>query len=249
MLTSLEAATVAGLSLAAAAGAVAYATINPRSQLFGPILVAPPCANQLALTFDDGPNPTATPQLLEVLARHNVQATFFLIGAHALKEPSLTRAIAAAGHVIGNHSMTHMWLPRLSTQAMHAELADCNKALEDILGARIQIFRAPHGARTPAVLWFARELGLTAIAWNLIVGDWNVLPPTILLERLERGLRQNQMRSLGTNVVLHDGSQHTLTAARLPTVEAVSLWLQQLPTDTVFVIPPKWHSSSHHDPV
>jgi peptidoglycan/xylan/chitin deacetylase (PgdA/CDA1 family) len=243
MLTSHEVAAVAGLTLAAAVGATAYATINPRSQIFGPMLVAPPNANQLALTFDDGPNPTATPQLLDVLARHKARATFFLIGAHALKEPAMVREIAAAGHAIGNHTMTHPWLPRLSAQHIRQQLAECNKALEDTLGKRIELFRAPHGARKPSVLRAARDLGLIAVGWNLIVGDWNVLPATTLFERMQRGMARNHANGRGTNIVMHDGGQHTLTAPRLPTVEAVALLLQKLPAETVFVTPPKWHSS------
>lgn len=226
------------LALAALAATGLYATVVPGSQLFGPVLVAPAMPDQVALTFDDGPNPSATPHLLEVLARHNVSATFFLIGRWALREPSLTRQIAAAGHRIGNHTMSHPWLPRCSIGKIHDQLAGCNHILEDILGSPVQLFRPPHGARTPAVIRTAHALGLTTVQWNLIVGDWQPLPASTLLGRLESGLSRNRRRNRGTCLVLHDGGQHDPSAPRSPTVQAVDRLLSRLPPDTQFVLPP-----------
>src|SRR3954454_11249559 len=91
-------------TLGLAAGAFAYASRWPPSQLFGRTLIAPPRPGELALTFDDGPNPACTPCLLDVLARYQAKATFFLVGSFAQSDPALTRSIANAGHVIGNHS-------------------------------------------------------------------------------------------------------------------------------------------------
>ncbi|HEY6374034.1 MAG TPA: polysaccharide deacetylase family protein, partial [Edaphobacter sp.] len=88
--------------LTATAGTLTYATLSAGSQLFGPTLIAPARPNEVALTYDDGPNPAATPHLLEVLARHQVRATFFLIGNFVRQCPALVRQIAAAGHLIGN---------------------------------------------------------------------------------------------------------------------------------------------------
>ena len=102
--------TVAAAAVVATAGTLTYAALSAQSQLFGPTLIAPAKPNEIALTYDDGPNPVATPRLLEVLARHNVRATFFLIGNFVRQCPALVRDIAAAGHLIGNHTMTHPWL-------------------------------------------------------------------------------------------------------------------------------------------
>ena len=232
------AASAAGL--AALAGATTYALINPRSQIFGPVLVAPPTPDQVALTFDDGPNPTATPLLLEVLARHHVRATFFLIGDHAHREPTLTREISAQGHVIGNHTMTHPWLPRYSGTRIREELYRCNETLEDILTTPVTLFRAPHGARRPAVLRTARALGLQTVGWNIIAGDWHPVSASTLLTRLQHGIAKNRHANRGTNIVLHDGGQHQNGAPRLPTVESVALLLASLPPETRFVTPPDW---------
>src|ERR1700736_3215717 len=95
-------------SIAAGVGVLASAAylvegLRPTSSLFGRCLVAPPNPNEIALTFDDGPNPLWTPPLLDLLARYNVRATFFLIGQFAMKQRDLVRRTHAAGHLIGNH--------------------------------------------------------------------------------------------------------------------------------------------------
>src|ERR1035438_9068452 len=97
----------AAAALGLAAGGCAYAALWPGSQLFGDALIAPSRPIELALTFDDGPNPAWTPRLLDILATHQVRATFFLVGSYAQAEPALVRRIAAAGHLIGNHSWSH----------------------------------------------------------------------------------------------------------------------------------------------
>src|ERR1700677_3847379 len=115
MLTSLATGVYAGLGATAvfglAAAGCAYAAMSPQSQIFGRTLTVP--ANtpgqpgELALTFDDGPTPACTPRLLDILAQHDVRATFFLIGGFAQQQPDLVRRIHSAGHLIGNHSWSH----------------------------------------------------------------------------------------------------------------------------------------------
>ena len=229
--------TVALASGLAIAATTAYAVMYPESQLFGRTIVSPPKPNQLALTFDDGPNPVATPRLLDILARHNVRATFFLIGNFVRLEPGLVRQIAAAGHSIGNHTMSHPFLPKYSSARIQSELADCNAALEDTLGQKIALFRPPHGGRTPAVFRSAASLGLKTVQWNLIVGDWTSAPSETILSRIENGIARHRRSGRGTNVVLHDGGQSSLGQPRLKTVAAVEQLLQRLSADTEFVVP------------
>jgi peptidoglycan/xylan/chitin deacetylase (PgdA/CDA1 family) len=234
---SLDAIAISGLTLVGLAAAAAYGVMYPESQLFGRTIVAPPTPRQLALTFDDGPNPAATPQLLEVLFRRNIRATFFLIGDFVRLEPALTREIAAAGHVIGNHTMTHPFLPRYSAARIQAELAGCNAILEDTLGRKITLFRPPHGGRSPAVFRAAASLGLRTVQWNLIVGDWSAASSAIILTRLQNGIARHRRAARGTNIVLHDGGQAGLGQPRLRTVEAVDNLLRSLAADTQFVVP------------
>jgi peptidoglycan/xylan/chitin deacetylase (PgdA/CDA1 family) len=231
---------IAAAALTATAGAMAYAALAPQSQIFGPTLVAPARADEIALTYDDGPNPAATPRLLEVLARHEVRATFFLIGRYVLAERALVRDIAAAGHVVGNHSMTHPWLPFVSNARIRQELTDCKAVLEDTLGAGVRYFRAPHGARRPYVLRVARELGLTPVQWNIICGDWNPVGPDVIFSRGTRGIDRHQRDNRASNIVLHDGGHLALNAPRLATVEATDRLLQRYLATKRFVTVDAW---------
>src|SRR5271167_217129 len=132
--------TTAAATLAAAGFVAAdctYAALSAQSQLFGKTLIAGCDPNEIALTYDDGPNDIVTERLLDLLAAHNVRATFFLIGRYVRQRPQIVRAIAAAGHLIGNHTMTHPWLAWQSPARIRRELADCNSILEDTLGVPI----------------------------------------------------------------------------------------------------------------
>ncbi len=230
----------AGAALAGAAGLCTYGVVADEAQLFGRTLVAPPGPQQLALTFDDGPNPAATPRLLEVLAKHSARATFFLIGDYVLREPALTRELIAAGHTVGNHTMHHLWLPRHSSATIRAELLACNAAIEQTTGQAVTLFRAPHGAKRPAVMRIARELGMRTVQWNLMVGDWKDRSGDDLVRRIQHGIAAHQQRGRGTSVVLHDGSQFSPNANRAATVDAVQALLAALPAETQFVTPPQW---------
>jgi peptidoglycan/xylan/chitin deacetylase (PgdA/CDA1 family) len=198
-----------------------YASLWPTSQIFGRTLIAGDDANEVALTFDDGPNDAATPQLLDVLARHGVHATFFAMGDFASARPEIVRQVVAAGHVLGNHTMSH---PRLSTESaarISRELTDCNAVLEGITGAAVKFFRPPFGARRPYVLRAARELGLTPVMWNVTGYDWNPIGEDGILTNLNKGIARNRRRGRGSNLLLHDGGHRGMGAARMETVHAV----------------------------
>ena len=208
------------LAATATIATLAYATVAPQSQLFGPTLIAPPRPQELALTFDDGPNPTATPFLLDLLADHNVKATFFLIGRYALSQKSLARRILAEGHTLGNHTMSHPRPPLCTHARITAELTDAQHAIADTTGAPIRLFRPPHGYRTPFVLKTARSLGLTPTTWNLIANDWKLPTAEAITARVLAGIARNRRRHQASNIVLHDGSQTSPTADRSRTLAA-----------------------------
>jgi peptidoglycan/xylan/chitin deacetylase (PgdA/CDA1 family) len=240
-MTPIQLAAGAGLAAAAVAGAAAYAALWPQSQLFGRMLVAGSDPDEIALTYDDGPNDETTKRLLEVLALHQVHATFFLIGDFVRQRPALVRSIAAAGHIVGNHTMTHPWLSWQSAARIRQELAGCNALLEDTLGAPVRFFRAPHGARRPVVLQTARELGLTAVQWNITAFDWNPIPADEILGNVTRGIERNRSRKRASNVLLHDGGHLGIGQPRMPTVEATSRLLQHYkPAEMRFVTVADW---------
>lgn len=211
----------------ASAGALAWGALSPESQLFGRTLVAPRRPEEFALTFDDGPNPEATPRLLEVLAKAGVRATFFLIGGFVRQCPELTREIAAAGHLIGNHTMTHPWLAWQTERRIREELGGAKTVIEDILGRPVQHFRCPHGARRPAVLRIVREMKMIPVQWNVICQDWSPIGTEKILERATRGVERNRRRGVATNMVLHDGGHTGLGAPRMDTVHAVERLLKR----------------------
>ncbi|MEO6807029.1 MAG: polysaccharide deacetylase family protein [Edaphobacter sp.] len=226
----MTASTIAAVAVTTAgviAGGCAYAALSPQSQIFGKVLIAPRNPNEIALTYDDGPNDIVTERLLEVLANHEVRASFFLIGRYVRQRPQIVRAIAEAGHLVGNHTMTHPWLAWQSALRVREELAGCNAALEDVLGMPVRYFRPPHGARRPAVLRIAHSLGLTPVQWNIIPGDWRPIGAHEIVARIIRGINHNQQHNRASNIVLHDGGQAGLGQPRLPTLEATQLLLEK----------------------
>jgi peptidoglycan/xylan/chitin deacetylase (PgdA/CDA1 family) len=101
------------------------------------------------------------------------------------------------------------------------EIADCNAVLEDIIGAKVEYFRPPFGARRPYVLRAARELGLMPVTWNVFGYDWNPIGVDGIVANLERGIARNRRRGRGSNLLLHDGGHLGMGAARMDTVRAV----------------------------
>ncbi len=207
-----------------------YAALWPESQFFGRTLIAGTDPAEFALTFDDGPNDPYTPKLLDLLGQHNVRATFFLIGNFVHQRPDLVRQIHAAGHLIGNHTTSHPWLPLLSARRVRNELAFCNATIEDAIGQPVRFFRPPHGARRPDVLRAARSLGLTPVLWNAMGFDWQPgRAAGQIAAHLTRGILRNQQRGRGSNLLLHDGSHTRIGVDRSRSIEATRLILARYP--------------------
>jgi peptidoglycan/xylan/chitin deacetylase (PgdA/CDA1 family) len=173
----------------ACAGLAAWGAVSSTSELFGPTLHHTPDASLIALTFDDGPNPALTPQLLGLLERHRAPATFFLIGRFARACPELVREIADRGHSLGNHTETHANLAWLPPRRIAGELRACQDSIASALGsgqnAAPVLMRPPFGYRGPQ-LWSAiQSVGLRGVAmWSLTCYDWKRQPPARLIKRL-----------------------------------------------------------------
>lgn len=211
MLASLGSLLVAGTA-AAIAG---YQSMAPTGQWYGRTFIGLPRGTRnIALTYDDGPNDPHTFRLLEVLARHNVRATFFLIGRYVQQRPDIVRELARAGHVIGNHTFTHPVLSLKSCAEIRKELTDCREALQNAIGEHSNLFRPPFGARRPAVLRIAGELALRPVMWNVTGYDWNAPPAATIEQKCA-----SQVRG-GDVVLLHDGGHKQMGADRSQTVLA-----------------------------
>ncbi len=205
---------VTGAALAAGGALLAgyvYGSMASTSELFGASVIAgaeeTPETPTLALTYDDGPSVRNTPALLDLLAEHQVHATFFLVGDHVRRHTALARRVVAAGHVIGNHTMTHPNLARCLPGRVRRELEQCQKTIEDLLGVSPVLFRPPYGARRPDVTRAACRMGLTPVLWNAAAQDWLDIGADAMLANVDQGLQINREAGRASTVLLHDGSQ------------------------------------------
>lgn len=207
------------LASAAAASYAGYATMAPTSQLYGRTLTHGSDPSQMALTFDDGPNDPHTMHLLDVLAKHNAKATFFLIGKYVRQRPEIARAILAAGHEIGNHTDSHPNLILVSAARLRQELTDCSNALEEALGSKVTLFRPPFGGRRPNVLRTARSMGLKPVMWSVTGYDWSAKSTDQIVEKVSRQV-DSRTKAQAEIVLLHDGGHLAFGTDRAFTVEA-----------------------------
>lgn len=211
-----------GLTAAAAASAAGYQTMAPTGQWYGPTFAGGiRGSKQIALTYDDGPNDPHTLKLLEVLAKHKVRATFFMIGRFVQQNPDIARAVAQQGHVIGNHTFMHPLLIFKSENETCSQLLDCRRALEDAVGQHSTLFRPPFGGRRPATLRIARELGFQTVMWNVSSDDWKAPTAAEIEKKVARQLRG------GDVILLHDGSHRAMSANRAQTVIATENLIQR----------------------
>ena len=208
----------------AAAGLAAHGTWHRNSWLFGPVLNRlPASSNAVAITFDDGPNPDATPRILDVLREQGVSATFFVLGRHAERWPGLVRRMTEEGHQLGNHGYWHRKLHRRLPSYVRDDLTRGTEAIVQASGGvRPRVFRAPHGFRNPWVTPIAASLGQRTIGWSL--GVWDSARP---------GAREIARRALnglhaGSILLLHDGDGYDPDGDRLQTAEALPMIIRGL---------------------
>jgi peptidoglycan/xylan/chitin deacetylase (PgdA/CDA1 family) len=162
---------------------------------------------EIALTFDDGPDPRFTPQILDLLRRYGVRATFFVVGERALAHPSLVRRIVAEGHEIGSHSHTHPDFARLSWREARAEIAGARAAIEQLQGGPCRLFRPPRGKLCWQSLAGAWRDGLTVVMWSVDLKDFRAETPAAILDFLAaRPLRA------GDVVLYHETNAAALAA-------------------------------------
>ena len=191
----------------------------PRSRLLGANWTRLPAAasarSEVALTIDDGPDPVVTPQVLEILAQHDVAATFFCIGERAARFPELVREIVQRGHRIENHTQHHAWsFAFMGIGGLTRELQEAQSTLASIAGRTPQFFRAPAGLRSPLLDPVLARVGLRLASWTRRGFDTRERDPALATRRLLRDLHA------GDILLLHDGNA-ARTAAGVPVIVAV----------------------------
>jgi peptidoglycan/xylan/chitin deacetylase (PgdA/CDA1 family) len=202
-------------------------------QYFGVVRAVTSDRPVLALTFDDGPHPDSTPEVLRILDKYRAKATFFMVGELAARHTDVVRAAAQAGHVVANHSWSHVSFPLMTARERYDQLRRCEEALSPY-GAKL--FRPPYCHQTPASRWSARRAGYDVVAFNVHAEDWLPRPPEWMADKLVREARP------GAIVILHDNLYRSVLpgaeADRRPMLRALDSALDRLQERFLFVTVP-----------
>jgi len=169
----------------------------------------------IALTFDDGPNATLTPKLLDLLAARHLKATFFVVGQNAADHPEILKRALREGHEIANHSWSHPNLGKMSDDAVRRELQKTDDAITAAIGKRPTLMRPPYGSITAhQKKWIHEEFGYRIILWDVDPLDWKRPGPSVVTSRI---LKETKAGSI---VLAHD--------IHPPTIEAMPATFDQL---------------------
>ena len=213
----------AGAILAGALALIAWGVFNVNSSLWAPTLFQVPGIKAVALTFDDGPDSTFTPRVLEILAREKVHATFFIVGERAKMNPQLLSEIDQQGHLLGNHSFSHAWNINFSLHGrLTHEITACQEAIKAATGKEPRFYRAPHGFKNPATGDVLARLGLTCVGWQVrgfdaVSSNANGIARRLVLRAKSGGV-----------LLLHDGAGLQGTSDRSATLEALPMIIEGL---------------------
>jgi peptidoglycan/xylan/chitin deacetylase (PgdA/CDA1 family) len=217
------------------AGITAFGAVHPRSQLFGHTVYQTDQPRKLALTFDDGPNPSITPKLLDLLDRYHAKATFFVVGKFVRESPALVKETAARGHLIGNHTESHPNLFFCGPEETRSELLRCTEAITHATWQEPRWFRPPFGFRSPWLGALVQQRQMRTVMWTLIPGDWRPKPADWLIQHMQPiaahaqslSAKNDQQQSTNTGDVLclHDGDYARPNGDRTRTLAALEYWL------------------------
>ena len=199
----------------AAGGLFTFMAVRPVGHFYGPVFSDLKTARKVvALTFDDGPYPPYTEQILDVLKEAHVPATFFVVGVNAQKYPELVRRIVDEGHQVGNHTYHHFDLLKSDSAAIAQEVDSTSAAILEITGSKTLLVRPPHGFRDALVMEMMVERKLSVVEWSVASRDWTNPGVEAIVDRTLRKVKN------GAIILLHDGDGVEQTASRAQTVEA-----------------------------
>ncbi len=172
---------------------------------------------RIVLTFDDGPHPKQTRQILDVLDKYGIKATFFVIGLHAKTYPGIIAEVLERGHEIGNHTTTHSHAKNMNIPDLIHEITTCENEIFNQTGIQSTLFRPPEGATTAESRQVVKKLGYTSVFWTLDTRDWAHTPP----DKISEYIIQNAKN--GDIILMHD-----YIGANSPTVKALEIFVPVL---------------------
>lgn len=161
-------------------------------------------SRKIAITFDDGPHPHYTEQLLDGLKERGVKATFFVTGMHAEQYPELIRRMSEEGHLIGNHTYSHMQLSSSNSETFKEELIQTNEVIEELTGQEVQYVRPPYGTWDKK---FEKELNMFPVLWTVDPLDWCSDNVASIVQKVMSKADENDI------ILMHDEYKSTVTAA------------------------------------
>lgn len=153
---------------------------------------------RVALTFDDGPHPRYTPEILKILAQYNVKATFFSVGVNAETYPQLITRICEAGHELGNHTYNHYHVAKLGEEELKEDIHLCSAALKRISGKDVHLFRPPEGVCSDSLKTICAKEDMTIVLWSVDTRDWAHTPVSDICENVQRNAKD------GSIILMHD---------------------------------------------
>ena len=193
---------VTDLLLGLVGGVIYYGSAVPGSQILGRSLVrGRPGERRVALTFDDGPTPPFTEQILDILRQRNVPATFFVNGNHVQRFPDLLKRAHTENHTIGNHTYSHPFFYFKTPRRMASEIDRAQDSIERVIGLRPRVFRSPYGVRWFGLFGVLRHRGLHSVQWSDTGYDWvQRNSPAEIASKALKNLKD------GSIILLHDGA-------------------------------------------
>ena len=197
---------IVGLGIKLIPGAVTVTTLSTRNDI--PIHSVECEGTRVSLSFDVAWTNGTIPNILDILEKHEVKATFFLTGEWAKQYPEDVKAIAAAGHDLGNHSEKHKEMTRLSKEECIREIVETHEQVKKLTGVEMKLFRAPYGAYDNTLVGVARECGYYTIQWNIDSMDWKDYGT----DQIIKTVVENEQLENGSIVLMHNGAKYITEA-------------------------------------
>lgn len=220
---SKKIAITAAISSLTLGGGLLLLAVLPGNSFYGPVMTNIDTKDKvIALTFDDGPYPPYTNDLLKLLQEKNVHATFFLVAENAANHPELVRQLKNNGHEIALHAYIHQDLLKLSKEQLTDNITTGKNVLENITSTKVSYMRPPHGFKDWAVMDAIHSAGLQAVNWSIIPRDWTNPGVDVISERVLKAAKP------GAIVLLHDGDSPKGAASREQTIQATAIIIDKL---------------------